>query len=287
MPDTTALPTLITAEEVLPLLGDPTVVIADSRITYVDDRAQADRAAYLETHLPGAVFVDLLSAFSNPDVEFDFTLPTAEQFADAASALGVGEGKHLVVYTQGWQIWATRVWWLFRYYGFDRVSVLDGGLQGWVEAGHPVASGEVAPTPAVFVSNERAHLVAAIDEVAEISAGRSAGQLVNALPPALFSGEVATHPGIFGRIPGSVNLPWPTAADTRTALFAPAEELALAAEPVLAARDTDPVIAYCGGGVSASALVFGLYLAGRDDVRLYDGSLDEWSEDAGRPLEKG
>jgi thiosulfate/3-mercaptopyruvate sulfurtransferase len=281
-----ALPPLVSAERLRTLLADPAVVVADSRITYVDDRAQPDLDAYRAAHLPGAVFLDLHGAFSDSRAHLDFTLPTPEQFEAAAGALGVGEGRHLVVYTQGWQIWATRVWWLFRYFGFDRVSVLDGGLQGWIEEGHPVESGNVEPRPTTFVARPRPELLASLDDVAAISTDGAPGQLVNALPPALFSGEVATHPGIFGRIPRSVNLPWPLAADTRTAVFAPAPELAEAASSVLAPAGGAPVVAYCGGGVSASALVFGLYLAGRDDVQLYDGSLDEWSEDPTRPVQR-
>ena len=52
-------------------------------------------------------------------------------------------------------------------------------------------------------------------------------------------------------------------------------------------RGSEPVIAYCGGGISATVDLFALWLTGRADARLYDGSLTEWSADPSLPLVTG
>ncbi|WP_214107172.1 sulfurtransferase [Acrocarpospora catenulata] len=281
-------PQLISGEGLLAVLDDPDLVIADVRVRYVDDVARPDHDRYLAGHVPGAVFADLPGDFSvTADDGRQFGLPGAGSFAAAAGALGVGPGRHLVVYSEGWQIWATRLWWLFRYYGFDDVSVLDGGFQGWLADGHPVATGPEKPQEHVFEPRERTELVADHTEVEQISRSVRAGQLVHALPREFYVGEVATHGSVYGRIPNSVNLPWPTTADVDTGRYVPRDEIRQAAQAHLLPEGEGDVVAYCGAGVSATGLIFGLSLIGRDDVRLYDGSLNEWSRALGKPVERG
>lgn len=96
--------------------------------------ASAGRDGYLAEHVPGAVFADVAGALSDPEAEQLFTVPSAEAFAQAAHDLGVGPTTHVVVYDTVGSAWATRVWWLFRLFGHDAVSVLDGGARG-VEGG--------------------------------------------------------------------------------------------------------------------------------------------------------
>lgn len=281
----TSTQALVSAAEFRELAAREDTIVVDPRIAYIDDRSRSHRAGYLEAHLPGALFFDLFGAFSDADSELSFTLPPAERFEASARALGIDDDTHVLVYADGWQTWATRVWWLFRYFGHDRVSVLDGGLGGWIDLGYPVEGGEVLPSGGgTFTASPREDLVADITEVEQIVAGTRSGQLVNALPYELFTGELPTHPGVSGRIPSSVNLPWPLVADLETNRFRPAEQISAATAETLAPAGGN-VIAYCGGGISATGLIFGLHLAGRDDVKLYDGSLDEWSLD--HPLEVG
>jgi len=89
-----------------------------------------------------------------------------------------------------------------------------------------------------------------------------------------------------GRIPGSVNVPWNGLVDAATSRFCPPAKLAAALDGG-GVRADQPVIAYCGGGISATVDLFALWLAGRDDARLYDGSLTEWSADPDLPLVTG
>jgi thiosulfate/3-mercaptopyruvate sulfurtransferase len=201
-------------------------------------------------------------------------------------ALGVGPGTRVVAYAQESPMWASRLWWLLRYFGFDDVRVLDGGLPSWRRAGYPVSSATPTVEHSSFVARPRRELLATKDDVLRVVGGEPAC-LVNALTPRAFRGE---GPGAYsrpGRIPGSVSAPAQALVDPGTWCFRPRDELASELGDLL---DTDPglpVIAYCGGGISATVDIFVLSMLGRDDVLLYDGSLTEWSADPHLPLEVG
>jgi thiosulfate/3-mercaptopyruvate sulfurtransferase len=249
-------------------------------------RVESGRAGYELGHIPGAAFADIAGALSDPAAPYPFTLPSPERFAAAAGALGIGEETHVIAYAQQSPMWATRLWWLLRYFGFERVSVLDGGLPAWVAAGLPLARGEETCAPARFDARPHPEMLATRAQVQSIVAGRDNACLVNALAPEAFRGE---GPGAYsrpGRIPGSASLHWERTIDPETGRFRPAAELAERLGS-LGAPGSDPVIAYCGGGISATVDLFALTLLGRDGARLYDGSLTEWSADPSLPLQTG
>ena len=285
------LPRLVSPEELRDALGDERVRVFDATVFL---RRAADGGpytvesgfeSYARGHIPGAAFADIPGALSDPASAFAFTLPAAEQFAAAAGRLGIGDGTHVVAYAQDAPMWATRLWWLLRYFGHEDTSVLDGGLVAWTAAGGPVEPGESRYPPAPFTARPRPELLARLADVRETT-GNSSACLVNALSPTAFRGE---GPGAYsrpGRIPGSVNVPWNGLVDPATNRFRPPAELAAALDNG-GVRADQPVIAYCGGGISATVDLFALSLTGRDDARLYDGSLTEWSAHPDLPLVTG
>jgi len=284
---------LITPDRLAARLGDPSLRVLDCTVRLLRPPGggpytpQSGRASYLSAHIPGAGFADLIGALSDPEAPLPFALPAPARFSAAIGSLGVGPGVHVVAYAQESPMWATRLWWLLRYFGFDSVSVLDGGLPAWIAAGLPVSGGPAAAVPTLrFESRPRPGLLATRGDVAEIStAGAGSGAcLVNALAPAVFRGEGPTSYSRPGRIPGSVNSPAGELLEPDRGQFLPLASLRSRLAGLLAAPD---VVAYCGGGVSATMVVFALALLGRDDVRLYDGSLAEWSADRSLPLEVG
>ncbi len=249
-------------------------------------RVESGRADYELGHIPGAAFADIAGALSDPDSPYPFTLPAPERFANAAGELGIGRDSNVIAYSQQAPMWATRLWWLLRYFGFDRVSVLNGGLPAWAAAGLPLARGEETHPRAEFHADPHPELLARRAEVERVVAGEERACLVNALPPEAFRGD---GPGAYsrpGRIPGSVSAPWENAIDPQTGRFRPVAELEERLSG-LGASGTEPVIAYCGGGISATVDLFALALLGREGARLYDGSLTEWSADRSLPLETG
>jgi thiosulfate/3-mercaptopyruvate sulfurtransferase len=133
----------------------------------------------------------------------------------------------------------------------------------------------------------RRELLATRHDVEAIVAGHEPARLVNALTGAVFRGEGQSSYSRPGRIPNSVNLPWTNLIDAETNRFRPVEELREELEAVGARGGTEPVVAYCGGGISATVDLFALALADEQDARLYDGSLTEWTRDAALPVETG
>ena len=76
-------------------------------------------------HIPGSSFVDLLDDISDPESEHRFMVPSRERFAAHMEAIGVGTGTRVVLYDRDRNMWATRVWWMLRHFGFEDAAVLD------------------------------------------------------------------------------------------------------------------------------------------------------------------
>jgi thiosulfate/3-mercaptopyruvate sulfurtransferase len=284
-------PQLIDAQTLASRLGEDDVVIVDCSVVLHRPegggpyRVEAQGDAYRDAHIPGACFADLVSVFADPSARFPFAIPVPDDFASAASAIGIGEGVTVVVYSQASPMWATRMWWLLRYHGFDDVLILDGGLTTWLMEGLPVESGDgPLPKPRPFTVTLRPELLATQADVqASLGDGRTC--LVNALTPEAFRGDGVTSYSRPGRIPGSESVPAGSLVNPQTWRYQPIESLRNVLARYLEA-DTAPVF-YCGGGISATVDIFAMALLGRDDVRLYDGSLTEWSANPDLPLEIG
>ncbi len=246
---------------------------------------ESGRASWGEAHIPGAGFADLIGDLSDADSPLPFMLPRPESLAAAMSRLGVGPGTHVVAYDAETGMWAARLWWTLRAFGFDAVSVLDGGLQAWRAQGLPLTSEPPEHPAAPFEASLRPDLVADRDEVEAIME-EGAACLVNALDPALFRGDAAIVARRPGRIPGSVNVPSRGLLDPATNRFRPPDELRELFAST-GALDKRRIVTYCGGGIAASLDAFALAVLGRDDVAVYDGSLLDWVSDPAAPLETG
>jgi len=288
------LPSLVSVAALDAVLGDPDVRVLDA--TVVLERPPeggpyevvSGRAGYDAGHVPGAHFADLVTELSDPDAPYPFMRPSAERFAQAAGALGIGDGVRVVAYAQASPQWATRLWWLLRSYGFDAVSVLDGGLEAWKAAGLPLETATPPAPPAkTFTPRPRPELLATRADVEAIADGSAPACLLNALQPEVFRGEGPSSYARPGRIPRSTSLPGASLLDPESGRFRPVAELE-AQLRAAGALGEEPVVAYCGGGIAATLDLFALHLAGREQgARLYDGSLTEWTADPELPLEVG
>src|ERR1700679_219934 len=131
---TLSLPPLTDVEALAAVVDDPALRLFDATVNLIRPpeggpyTVQSGRTEYEREHIPGAGFADLAGPLSDPGSPFAFTLPSAERFAAAAGRLGIGDGTHVVVYAQDPPMWATRLWGELGYFGFDAVSVLNGGL---------------------------------------------------------------------------------------------------------------------------------------------------------------
>ena len=233
-------------------------------------------------HIPGAVFADLLDEFSDPDGRFPFTRPSAEQFSRAAGTLGAGADTFVVVYDDAVGQWAARLWWLFRAFGHEQIAVLDGGLRKWAAEERPLELGHVTPTPSeAYPAIERDGFWADKQRVLQAVTGERPAALVCGLPHREFTGEAGRRPRL-GHIPGSLSAPAARLVDRQTNAFLPDDALREVLADAFASPD--PVVTYCAGGVAAASDALALALLGRDDVVVYDGSLNEWAADETTPL---
>lgn len=266
-------------------LGEPNLRVLDARF-YLPTLRRDGRAEHAESHLPGAVYFDV-DEVADRTSSLPHMLPAPEAFARAVSALGVGDGDRIVAYGARNMGASARVWWMFRVFGHDRVAILDGGIGKWKAEGRPLEGG-VSPAPQSrgFSARFRPELVSGLDQMRTNVESRRL-QVIDARSAGRFVGtEPEPRPGLRGgHIPGSVNLPYDRlfAPEDNSLLPVPALRQAFEAAGLDLAR---PVVASCGSGVSACVLALGLYLLGRPDVAVYDGSWTEWGGREDTPVER-
>jgi thiosulfate/3-mercaptopyruvate sulfurtransferase len=210
-------------------------------------------------------------------------MPKTAQLEAAFGRHGVGNGSRVALYSIGTMMWATRFWWMLRSLGFDNAAVLDGDRDKWRAEGRPLQSGEAAGyPPATFTAKPRPGFFTDSGAV-KAAIGRPDNVIVNALGPQFYKGLEPSRYGRPGRIPGSVNVPAASLMQPTKELIAPAEaEAKFAAQGITKDRR---VIAYCGGGISATIDLFLLHQLGYDNLTLYDGSMGEWAKDPSLPIE--
>jgi len=248
-------------------------------------RVESGRARWAEGHIPGAGFADLQGDLSDPSASLRFTMPPAAQFAEAMSRYGVGEGVRLVLYDRFVNMWAARVWWMLRAFGFDGAAVLNGGWRKWTLEGRPVATDDGARPRREFTARPRPELVADKDAVLA-ALGQERTCVLNALTEEQHRGTGGVSYGRPGRIAGTANVPARALVDPETHAYLPDDALR-AKFSETGALDARRIITYCGGGIAASSDAFALALLGRDDVVVYDASLSEWAADPSLPMERG
>jgi thiosulfate/3-mercaptopyruvate sulfurtransferase len=264
------------------VLDCTTHLIPDPKITYV---VKPGREDFERGHIPGAQFCDVSRDVSDTTQKLNFMRPTPEDFAAAMRRFGIDNGTRVVTYSTANPWWATRVWWLFREFGHDDAAVLNGGWQKWTAENHTVETGPAHQRSAGdFVVREVRNLMVGKEEV-KAAVGDAGVCTLNALLPAQHTGSGGNSYGRAGRIAGSVNVPAAHLLDPATNMFLSADELRRRMGAV-GALDR-PVIAYCGGGIAASADAMILTMLGHTDVRIYDASLSEWAKDESLPMESG
>ena len=278
---------LIQVRELAHQLGDPKLVILDATVIMPparfdgDYRAESGRARWLDAHIPGSRFADLLGDLSDHEASFHFAVPRPQALADALRALGVDNEKRLVVYDSESGLWAARLWWMLRGIGIQ-ARVLDGGFRRWRDDDQLIEAGQSEARPARAITiREDPTAWTALPAVLAIERGEQPGAFVCALSPELFHGTTPTRYARRGHIPGSRNVPARELFDAHGLYLDTAELSRVIANRLTTER---PLVLYCGGGVSAAANALALTLLGEKRISIYDGSLEEWAADSSLPL---
>ncbi len=277
--------TLIDAGTLSRALGDPFLRIVDARFALMDP--PAGRAAYAQSHLPGAVHVDLNEDLSDlaRRGEGRHPLPDDAAVAQRLGQLGIAPSHQVVVYDAGdGSMAAARFWWMLKLLGHERVAVLDGGLAAWRAQGGAETAAEIEVIPqAVYPARfDRQRVATASEVLARL--GEDRGWLIDARAAERFRGDVEPIDPIAGHVPGALNRPFNT--NLRDGRFRPAEELHRELRALIGTQRPDDVVLMCGSGVTACHLLLAFEHAGLPGPRVFAGSWSGWISDPSRPVER-
>ena len=263
-----------------------------SGILVLDIRSAVDgggAAAYEAAHVPGAVHTDYVKdGWRATKGMATGLLPERDRLSDLFARCGITPASHVVIVGAGTSAGdfsaAARVYWTLKIAGHHELSVLNGGMAAWQEAGLRVESGRNAPAP---TSPYPVSLVAGLRSdlsAVERAVKNGDATLLDTRSTSYFEGrEKSPQAKRAGRLPEAVHLDHALSFDPASKRLKPVPEL----EQLYALPD-QPVVSYCNTGHQAATSWFILSeVLRRPGVSLYDGSMSEWTEDEARPVEVG
>ncbi len=263
--------------------------LKDQNVLVLDIRSAIDGGgaeAYAAAHIPGAVHSDYdKSGWRVERNGVPFMLPTVAELEKLIGELGIDEDTHVVVVPAGVHYTdfgsAARTYWTLQVTGVKNVSILDGGFTAWKAANLPIDRGVVTPSPKIFTAAINKSLIAQASDVETITK-QGGATLIDSRPATFFSGkERAPGAQAYGHIPGAINIDSARFYDQATNRLKPKSEL----EAIAAEAPAGAAVTYCNTGHWASTDWFVLHeLLGRKQVRLYAGSMVEWTSNPQRPI---
>ncbi|MEG3618028.1 3-mercaptopyruvate sulfurtransferase [Magnetovibrio sp. PR-2] len=275
---------LVSGEWLEQHLDAPDVRIVDATWHMPD----TDNDAYEEwtyRHIPGSVHFDI-DKVADTDTDLPHMLPSAEKFSSMVRKMGLGDGSKIVIYdSHGGFMAACRVWWMFRLFGHRDISILDGGLIRWGKERRPLEFDEPRIQERHFTARQNNGLVKSKAQILK-NVDEQTFQLIDARNEGRFAGiDHEPRPSERrGHIPGSINIPFThITPPSQDFTFKTATEIC----EILNGAGVDmnkPAAVSCGSGVTACVIAFAMYLMGKEDVAVYDGSWAEWGDDLEMPI---
>jgi thiosulfate/3-mercaptopyruvate sulfurtransferase len=254
------------------------------RIVEVDENP----ALYAEAHIPGAIGLDWKKDLQD-QVKRDFLGPA--EFGELFGSRGVSNDHTIVLYGDRNNWFAAYTYWYLRYYGHDKVKLMNGPREKWISEGRPTSTDVPSYEPQEFNAQEGDESIRAHRDEVLASLGEKV-RLVDVRSPQEFSGELIAMAGYeqegaqrAGHIPGAASVPWAQAVN-EDGTFKAADDLTelYTQKGVI---DGNPIISYCRIGERSAHTWFVLHeLLGHDDVRNYDGSWTEWGNMVNVPIDK-
>ena len=241
-------------------------------------------------HIAGATLVRwslLTTQRSDGKQVTDGWLPSPSDFERLMQKSGINKDSIIVITYKGEKAvetaMATRLYFTLKYYGHDGVAILDGGTAAWMQSGRKVKFGRSHSRRGNFsASPGRTHMLASLSDV-KTSSESGKGQLLDARQAAAYLGVAhkvkAVDPQWYGHIPGAKNVPMTVLSNDVGPAAVVFDKVTLhQTMSVMGAKPDVPTTVYCNSGIMASVNWFVMSeLLGNADVRLYDGSMQEWA----------
>lgn len=245
-------------------------VIVDTRFKLDDE--DAGRKLYLEGHLPGAVYLDLNRDLSGKVQKHggNHPLPDFPAFIKKLGNIGIDEQTTVIIYDEGNDMFAARLWWLLEAIGHEKVYILEGGIRKWLEEGNEVTTELPALKPKKFraqFNEEKAVDMKTVREKLETGT-----VVIDSRSEDRYLGDFEPLYSKAGHIPSARNYPWQSVlrgdgtwlkGETLDSHFSDLNK-------------NEEIIVSCGSGVSACVNLLALKAAGFSNVRLYPGSFSDW-----------
>jgi thiosulfate/3-mercaptopyruvate sulfurtransferase len=249
------------------------------------------KANYQLGHVPGSVLFDWKQDINDPISRNVLSKQACEELLQKN---GISNDTTLVLYGDFNNWFAAFAFWVFKYYGFKDVRIMNGGRKKWLEEDRAVSKDIPNYSRGSFkASDPDKNIRVFLDEVRQALDTRDRIKMVDVRSPKEFTGEILAPPEYptehaqrGGHIPGAENIPWAQAVNDKDGTFKSADELKKLYESKGITQDKE-IIAYCRIGERSSHTWFVLkYLLGYPNVKNYDGSWTEWGNMIANPIEK-
>lgn len=248
------------------------IIIIDCRFALTDPTL--GRQQYQTAHIPGSYHLDLNGDLSSP-VEIHggrHPLPNSTTLGGKLATMGINSDTLVIAYDDSRFAFASRLWWLLRYYGHEKVAILDGGYSNWAKAGYSVTAD--LPQPVERGNFQPQIQVAQIVDIESVKAIQNSSEhiLIDSREVDRYLGKIEPIDPIAGHIPGAVNYPWQDVS-TSDGFALPVTSQQQRWKQI--STEIKPIV-YCGSGVTACVNLLSLAIAGIDGAKLYPGSWSDW-----------
>jgi thiosulfate/3-mercaptopyruvate sulfurtransferase len=247
------------------------------------------RANYELGHIPGAVLFDWKRDINDP---ISRNILSKQSCEELLQRFGINNDTTLILYGDFNNWFAAFAFWVFKYYGYRDVKIMDGGRKKWLEEDRPLSKDVPNYPKGNFKASEPDDSIRVYMNYVKEALGKKDKALVDVRSPKEFTGEILAPPEYptehaqrGGHIPGAANIPWSQAVND-DGTFKSVDELNKLYDAKGIIPDKE-IITYCRIGERSSHTWFVLkYLLGYPNVKNYDGSWTEWGNMIANQIEK-